>query len=115
MDNRPTNLLVLIPWESISSERAAHFEQELAREVAPHHALFGRPIKAIAITRETDDVLFQLGDGTFAQVHLTYTSHPPETAAGYPRHRAFETLADWMLQRMIPEHVDRLGLWNDGW
>jgi hypothetical protein len=110
MGSRCTNLFVLIPRESISGERALYFEQELAQELGPHHALFGRTTRAVAITRESDDVLFEFADGTFAQVHLTYTRNPPEMAAGCPGHRAFETLADWMIERMIPEHIDRLGL-----
>ena len=82
MDSEPASLFVLVPWESVSSERAKYFEQELARELGPEHALFGRPIKCVALTRRSDDVLFQLGDSTFARVHLTYTRNPPEMAVG---------------------------------
>ena len=107
--------LFLTPWEPVTGERARYLEEELARELAPHHALCGRRIRAVAITVESDDVLFQFDHGgAMVQVHLTYTKDPPEMP-GLPRHQMFDHLADWMIEKMIADHVDRLGLWEDGW
>jgi hypothetical protein len=101
---------LLKPWNGLSGSRAKFFENELARELAPRHTLYGRNCTAIAITGESDDVLFMLDGGAFAQVHLTYTRNPPERP-GFPRHTMFDTLADWMIGVMIQDHVDYFGLW----
>jgi len=68
----------------------------------------------VGVTVESDDWLFELDDGTFAQVHLTYTQAPSETNPDCPRTRIFETLYDWMLDTMLPDHVDHFGLWDEG-
>lgn len=104
--------MFLTPWEVVRGDRAAYFEHELARELGPDHPIYGRRLQAIAITCERDDVLFQLDDGSIAQVHLTYTPHPPETFPGCPRHREYSSLADWMIEVMVPDHVDYFGLWD---
>jgi hypothetical protein len=103
-------MLFLEPWNRLSGERASFFEKELARELAPHHVLYGMKCAAVAITGESDDVLFRLDDGRFSQVHLTYTRNAPERP-GYPNHRVFETLGDWMIDVMVEEHIDHFGLW----
>jgi hypothetical protein len=108
-------LLCLIPWYALSDDRAAFFEGELTRELAPHHPLFAKRRTAVAKTDASDDVLYRLDDGTYAQVHLTHTRIAPETVPGVPRTRIFETLADWMIDKMLPDHVDHFGLWDDGW
>jgi hypothetical protein len=105
------NILFLTPWRLATRENAGFFESELAKELAPHHALFGRRWSALGFTRSSDDVLFQLEDGAVAQVHLTYSSHP-ETL-GFPGHQVFASLFDWTLGEMIPDHVDHHGLWAD--
>ena len=110
---RGTDLFFLVPWNPLSDRRTKYFEEELAREVAPHHPLHGRLFVAVGITGASDDVL-RLDDGTFAQVHLTYPPNPPEAFPGLPRTCIFETLADWMLAVMLPDHVDHFGLWDDG-
>ena len=103
-------ILFLKPWSQLSGSRAKFFEEELQRELAPHHALYERPCRAIAITGASDDVLFRLDDDTFAQVHLTFTRNPPERP-GWPGRKMFGTLADWMIEVMIEDHVERFGLW----
>ncbi len=111
---RGTDLFFLVPWYPLSGTRAEYFEEELAREVAPHHPLHGRLFIAVGITGASDDVLFRLDDGTFAQVHLTYTRNPPEGFPNVRRTRLYKTLADWMLAVMLADHVDHFGLWDDG-
>lgn len=34
---------------------------------------------------------------------------------GCPGHHEYETLAEWMIEKMLPDHIDHFGLWNDGW
>jgi hypothetical protein len=109
----PRQSLFLIPWYALSDDRAAFFEEELARELAPHHSLHNRHFTAEAKTGASDDVLYRLDDGTFAQVHLKFTKEPRERPP-LPRHHAFETLADWMIERMLPDHIEYFGLWPDG-
>jgi hypothetical protein len=58
-------------------------------------------------------VLFRSDDGTVAQVHLTYTPNPPETFPGCPGCRVYASLGDWMIEVMLPDHVDHFGLWDD--
>jgi hypothetical protein len=107
--------LFLRPWEPVCGDRAKYFEKELARELAPHHPLFGRPVHAIALTVESDDVLYQLDDGSVSQVHLTYTPNAPEAASGCPRHRSYGMFGDWVIEKMLPDHIDHFGLWNECW
>ena len=104
--------LLLRPWELLSDERARHFERELARELPPDHALHNRRLTAVAITGASDDVLFRIEDGTFVQVHLTFTQTPPERP-GWPEFAEFPTLFDWVTERMLPDHVDFFGLWSE--
>jgi hypothetical protein len=105
-------LLLLRPWGLLSDGRARYFERELARELPPDHALHNRRFTAVAITGASDDVLLRTEDGTFAQVHLTFTKTPPKRP-GWPEFAEFETLSDWVTERMLPDHVDFFGLWPD--
>jgi len=57
-----------------------------------HHILYG--VEAVAIGRRwrRDDVLFQLSDGRFAQVHLT---RPPETNPDFPDTQIYTSFGNW--------------------
>jgi hypothetical protein len=103
----------LWPWKALSANTGAS-DAELRQEIGKEHVLYGRGFRAVGVTVESDDWLFELDDGTFAQVHLTYTHNPPEASPNYPRTSLYETLADWMLAVMVPDHVDRFALWEDG-
>lgn len=113
MDSQRPQFLLFTPWASISVERALSFEQELARELGPEHPLCGQRLEAIAVTCERDDVLFRSDDGAVAQVHLTYTANPPEVSPACPWHRVYSSLAEWMMDVMLADHVDHFGLWDD--
>lgn len=95
------------PWMALraDSESAKFFEHEVARELAPGHSLYGRRLHTVAKNSTCDDLLFRLDDGTFAEVHLTFTPTPPERP-GWPRYRTFENLADWMVASMRPEQIE---------
>lgn len=113
LDNTRRGLLFLKPWKALSEAGAKVYEDELARELAVHRPLYGHQFYAVAITVESDDVLYRLDDGTFAQVHLTFMKESPERP-GWPGHDVFETLADWMIERMLPSHIERFDLWPEG-
>jgi len=102
-----SSILFLEPWVALraDSESAKFFEHEVARELAPSHSLYGRRLRTVAKNSACDDLLFRLDDGTYAEVHLTFTRTPPERP-GWPRYRAFENLADWMVASMRPEHIE---------
>ena len=99
--------LFLKPWAATGPDSVSgkYFEKELADELAPNHPLCGHRAFCIAKNTTRDDVLFRFEDGTFAEVHLTYTQRPPEQD-GWPRYKMFPTLADWMIESMVPEHID---------
>jgi hypothetical protein len=104
-------MLFLKPWVALAADSrfAKFFEDEFVRELAPCHSLYGRRICTVAKNSTCDDVLFRLEDGTFIEVHLTFTKTPPE-GSDCPRYRRFENLADWMIGSMVPQHVEHFGL-----
>jgi hypothetical protein len=100
----------LAPWFDIvdfGPNCAATFEQVLHGEVAPGHVLHGLPMKAIAKRDSSDDVLFQLVDGSnrVAMVHLTWTKSPPERPP-WPVAQIFESREIWSKQCMEPDHSE---------
>ena len=92
----------LEPWSygGIDEEPAygLGFEQELRRELAPGHVLFGvrDHARAVAGRMDNDDVLFWLGeeDGRFAVVHLTWSGHA-ESIPVSPSSWIFASLDDF--------------------
>jgi hypothetical protein len=104
-------VLFLKPWAAFSAEStfSKFFEDEVARELPANDSLRGRSLRCIAKNSTCDDVLFQVDDGTFVEVHLTFTQTPPERP-GWPRRKIFGTIFDWMIESMIPEHEDHFGL-----
>jgi hypothetical protein len=93
------------PWGSLAVDRALKAEIELQREMSVGHVLFGRTVKAIGTRQDCDDVLFYLGERAprFAVVHLTYNR---ETRPEWPSTELFESLTDWVQNRMIPDAED---------
>jgi hypothetical protein len=69
----PPNLTLLSDlWSDVrGSEEAAELEAELAREVAPGHALVGAQLTAVAARKFRKEIIFSLSDGRWAWVHLT--------------------------------------------
>jgi len=53
-------------------------EGELRRELARGHVLFGQAARAVGWCRHCDDAIFELPDGGFAIVHLTWPSSGPD-------------------------------------
>jgi hypothetical protein len=79
-------------WGSVSTGDAAWAEEELRRELAPGHVLFDQRWVALGRRWRRDDFLFRLGDGRFAQVHLT---RHVETDPRWPAAEIFESFEHW--------------------
>ncbi len=62
-----------IPWQPHKAESLQGVLSELQRELAPAHILFGLKVTPIALGYDGDDVLFELEDGRYAVVHLTWS------------------------------------------
>ena len=60
-------------WSTaLSNDRRKSLETELYREVTLGHPLFGHRVSARAVGDHPDDIVFQLEDGRYAAVHLTW-------------------------------------------
>jgi hypothetical protein len=68
---------------------------ELVREMSPAHQLFGVPLRAIGRRLDTDDVLYELTDGSgrVAEVHLTWR---PNDQPPWPHALVFASLEQWI-------------------
>ena len=70
----PLPIPLLSPWQKPHSPQA--LAEELHREVSPQHELYGLPIRALAVARDRDDILFEVGElenNRYAVVHLTWS------------------------------------------
>lgn len=95
----------LAPWEPVDDPASRTlFEAELKRELCAGHVLFGAVVSLVGRHRGRDDFLFQLEDGGFAQVHLTWSR---ETNLLWPATDFYETWDEWVGESMIPEHEGR--------
>jgi len=83
-------------WEPVTSNDAVWAENELGRELAPGHILFGKTWVALGRRPKRDDFLFRLSDGRFAQIHLTRHA---EADPRWPVAEIFDNFEDW---KMIP-------------
>lgn len=96
----------LAPWWSTteSPALASGYERELAAELGMDHPLFGLPLSAVAKHDGTDDVLFQLldGSGRVAVVHLTWARRPEPSP--WPGFELFQSLEAFEVARMQPDH-----------
>jgi hypothetical protein len=88
------NVVFLEPWSSFL-EFAGNFAAELHREAIAGH------ITALAQHIDSDEVLYQLNDGSgVAVVHLTWIGEP-EQSSEWPDKKIFPTLEDWVQQGMM--------------
>lgn len=92
----------LAPWGGLDDEKiAAALAEQLAREIAPGHVLEGKTVHCIARRDDTDDVLFAIDDGRFAEVHLTWRQSR-ETDPHWPSTAIFASLDEWARDSMQP-------------
>ena len=98
----------LEPWCPIESPQQAELLAERLRlEVAVGHVLYNVDVEPIGKRFDTDDVLFRLLDGTarVAEVHLTWTRHPPERPP-WPSTVLFPSFAEWLEVGMASDHEE---------
>ena len=99
-------LHLLSPWQIPHSPEG--LVRELQREVlGPDHPLFSKSVKALAVAKDRDDVLFEIDDGLsrqYAVVHLSWNG-PFEPSSWLPRTKFFDSLEQW-LEFMKADHED---------
>lgn len=66
-------IMFLKPWHAVDGDRRTHLEAALALEIKPGHVLAGRAIHVLAARQDFDDVLCEIGEGSCAIVHMTWS------------------------------------------
>jgi hypothetical protein len=105
LDLVESELRLLSPWQPPCNPEA--LASELNREVGPHHPLFGKRARALAVARDRDDVFFEILDGqdwSYAVVHLTWAGRQEPTPT-CPLTRFFGSLDEWHTW-MTEDHED---------
>src|SRR5262245_9089263 len=99
---KPVPSPYVLPWYPI--ENLPGLAEELRRQAAPGHKLFGVPVRAIARRQNNDDVLFQIEDGSgrVAVVHLTWKGKV-ETDPTWPFTGIYDSLESWVATGMIDD------------
>jgi hypothetical protein len=87
---------------ALRGERAAGFEGEAIKEIAPGHELHGLTLTAIAKCEGCDEVMFQAPNDIFAMVHLTWTGRPEPLP--WPRAKRLESQRDAQMAMDQHEH-----------
>lgn len=94
----------LEPWYFVDDKAiCAGLEGQLRLEVSRLHVLHGEAVRLIARRGDTDDALFQLGDGRVAEVHMTWSKRT-EPDPRWPATGIFASLDDWARHSMLPLH-----------
>ena len=92
----------LVPWYPTADEE---FSGVLRREMGPGHVLEAvADLKTIARRQDNDDVLFLLGDGRVAIVHLTWRDGR-ETDGRWPATRIDPSLDEFVRTAMAEDHA----------
>lgn len=99
----------LAPWRPVTEDEARGLERECAAEIGKNHPLFQIPLAAVARSDASDDVLFELRDGSgrVSAVHLTWTRHPEP--APWPESEIYDSIHDFAERRMRSDHAEHLG------
>jgi hypothetical protein len=79
------------PWFRPADRQAEALRREALAEIGPDHELAGRDLVTVAACGGCDRVVFQVDDGTFAIIHLTWSKTRPEQV-GYPKFRRIGSL-----------------------
>jgi hypothetical protein len=67
------------------------FVEELKRELNSTHFLYNKDFNAVLKSECNDDVIYNITDGSFVVVHLTYQK---ENSINYPRYRIIDNIVD---------------------
>ena len=96
------------PWVRVG-QHADILDQELEKEVCPEHPLYGSRARAVAQRTDSDDVLFQLENSRYkyAVAHLTWSGQT-EPNASWPATQCFDSLEEWIISCMKPDHREYL-------
>jgi len=78
-------------WDIIDVGSNTKWLAELNAELSYEHPLYNKVKKSIARCYSQDDVLYQLDDGMYAVIHLTYSVKNKD---GFPRYVIFEDLEE---------------------
>ena len=107
---KPEHLEFLTPWEELPDDsegenRAEKLLSELRREIPSDHTLSRLALRAIAIRRDQDDVLFEIlgNEEKFVVVHMTWKK---EKDPRWPLNRFFSNWPQWVDAVMIRDHED---------
>lgn len=79
-------------WSAATAFEAVWAEDELRRELPSGHILYHQGWTAAGRRQRSDDYLFRLIDGRFAQVRLT---RRVETDPHFPETKIFPTFKEW--------------------
>ncbi|MEO8797939.1 MAG: hypothetical protein ABI551_08650 [Polyangiaceae bacterium] len=85
--------MFLKPWHAVDGDRRTHLEAALALEIKPGHVLAGRAIHVLAARQDCDDVLCEIGEGSCAIVHMTWSGKAE--SAPFPSTRVFASFDEW--------------------
>jgi hypothetical protein len=93
----------LEPWILLNDERRQAVERQLVRELPAGHVIAGKSKRAVATRTDRDDVLFELFDGGYAVVHLSWSGRTQKDTQ-WPATQLFASLEEWRERRMLPDH-----------
>jgi hypothetical protein len=96
------------PWIAVG-EFASNLARELEHEVTENHPLWNKKARALAQRTDSDDVLFALeheeSTPRYAVVHLTWSGEP-ELDPRWPDTQCYNSLEEWVRDRMMPDHAE---------
>jgi len=78
---------------------------QLDREINLDHPLKNISVKTIARRQDRDDVLFQLPDGKYALVHLTWQQYPHPDSS-WPTTNIFDSWEDVYINKILADEAD---------
>ncbi len=102
------NIEWIEPWERIESS-GSDLVTELQKELPPEHSLYGLKVSAIAHRIDCDDVLFQVEDGSFAVVHLTWSGKQDQNVK-FPWTTKYSDFDEFIEKALIPDAKEYGGI-----
>ena len=86
-----------LPWRAIQFEaEISAVQNQVEKEITDKHPLWGTTPIAIGRRVDCDDVLVQLNDGTYANVHLVWGSGPGAFPEQYPTFIKYNSLQEFL-------------------
>jgi hypothetical protein len=85
-----------LPWRAIQYEaEIPGVQDQLNSEITDKHPLWGTKPIVIGRRVDCDDVLAELNDGTYANIHLVWGSGPGAFPEQYPTYIKYNSLPDF--------------------